>query len=1140
MPKKRKSSVKSANMTTKVYKKLSGGKVAKNFMREYGLYVNEDRAVPDFRDGMKPVQRRLLWVLHDNKCTHTSGFKKSARIVGDTLGKYHPHGDCLDGSTKIYCLNGLTPTIKELYEKGVKSVEGLAYDEKNKRIVPITAHSFRIGQFSKETYNIKLVGGVKVPPVTANHPFYKVDHGWVEAEDVCPGDILLSSRIYMDHSYTSIGSQQAGVPKTLIHTLVGNYKYGDKAGDIFYHKNNNKRDNTSKNIVTGSRAKHAKHHKNDSTLSALEVGRDSMFSENGKYRKAIRKKNSLLMGNYNRTLPIRKAVTIVEKIIADGSDLTVDTYEKYRLEVYNGTKISTLTEKGYSLKDIYNIAKSGGFVVDNSNAMGLIKKASPSDKKVVKDCSDNLILSKASLVVAECIKRKGINFSILHYEKARKYLCKKYGKVSDIGAVYRTLPKFKTLLTQDIQNVESLIKALFPAYLCIVESVDVKTHKEKPMYDFTVDKYANMFIQVGKSKKDRALLCVHNSSIYSALVTMANARNPMVEGHGNWGKPAFDISAAASRYTECRLSKIARWSFDCTEVGKFVKNFDDELDEPLVIPTRLPLLFMNGNEGIGVGVVSKIPPFNFGELLDGLEMFIKKPKSNSGDLIKLVKGPDYPSGGILTSSRKEVQGVLKNGEGSLEYSSKYEIREAKDCHEIVFTSFAPELKVNKAIEKCEALVEKGMIEYVLDQSDKKSDRVVIGYKNSTILKNNVLPIFQTRVSYSFYVTKRTKLKPDSAKQYKVTIMKSGMISLMKKWLDYRRVMETKFLKLQEKKTLEKIAREEAILVAIKHIDYITRELKKANSEDVIRKKFMKKMKITDYQVGVILGMPLRSIMKKNVEEVKARIKAFQVQLKAIRYDIAHIDKYLLRLIGEIRADFGKADRKTLLKSKEVEIQGSSHGGMFVISDGKNLRKLSRVTGQYKVKQVARDGEGISTISSHGVVGQWGLMDIPDSNIDAHYSPVVGIVPFSKEVMVVLTNLGKINIIEHPQRKDDYTAIRLKDKEYVVKAVGLSEGDKLICTSKNGKIKVYKFTDLESKRPYVYGRTAIPKTTKGVDISVYTKGDKILEGGKVVKKPSGKKFFIISEMQYTDKQILTGMQAIKSISKKRPLIHINIK
>lgn len=350
-------------------------------------------------------------------------------------------------------------------------------------------------------------------------------------------------------------------------------------------------------------------------------------------------------------------------------------------------------------------------------------------------------------------------------------------------------------------------------------------------------------------------------------------------------------------------------------------------------------------------------------------------------------------------------------------------------------------------------------------------------------------------------------------------------------------METLYLTREKDKLLKKIEREEALLCAIKNITVIANALKKPNTEGIIKSK----LKLNNFQVDAIMKTPIGSLKKKNEKDIKSNIKKFKDGIKVIENSIKHILTYIINTFSEIRKDFKKDKRGTKLKLNGVEIKGTKTGGMYIISDGKNLRKLQRVTGAFKLSHITKDGAGVSVVSDHGYVSSWDLMGIPDNVIDSKYRPIVGLVPFSKDKIVTLTNFGKINIVANCRGKE-FSAVNLKHDEYVIKALGMSKDDILIATNNLDKIETIYYEDLPVQRNNTRGKNAIIRTTKNVDIFVGGDEDLILQGKEEIEdwgdlKPKG--FYCITDEVYLNKRIKTWEEAKRSIRKKKPSVFKSI-
>jgi intein/homing endonuclease len=227
---------------------------AKENLFEYGEYVVKDRAVPEFRDGLKPVHRHLIYAMHKLNL-HGSDFKKSARVIGDTIGKYHPHGDCLSGNTRVLGCDGSVRKIKNLL--GSDPIWVWSYNEEKQIIEPALAHSFRVGQVTKDIYHIELSNG-DVVKATGNHPFMSVEGKWISTENLEVGQQLVGGQILRE-SYHKL-SLNTHVSCNL-HELSGAYLYDDKDTDeIYHHSDGDRENNRPDNIVVLDRSEHASHH----------------------------------------------------------------------------------------------------------------------------------------------------------------------------------------------------------------------------------------------------------------------------------------------------------------------------------------------------------------------------------------------------------------------------------------------------------------------------------------------------------------------------------------------------------------------------------------------------------------------------------------------------------------------------------------------------------------------------------------------------------------------------------------------------------------------------------------------------------------------------------------------------------------
>ena len=236
-----------------------------------------------------------------------------------------------------------------------------------------------------------------------------------------------------------------------------------------------------------------------------------------------------------------------------------------------------------------------------------------------------------------------------------------------------------------------------------------------------------------------------DQSVYDALVRLAqdfSTRYTLIEGQGNFGNIDGD-NAAAMRYTETKLTKISEFILNGIEEDtvKFKKTYDGELEEPEILPSLFPNILANGSSGIAVGMATSIPPHNVNEVCEALIHLNNKPTSTIRDLLKFIKGPDFPTGGILNNNKKEIYKAYNTGRGFFEIKSKYKIEDlGRGLYQIVVTEIPYSVNKSKLIEKIANVIvnkKNKLLEHVSDESDERI-RIVLRPKNRSVNPNDLM------------------------------------------------------------------------------------------------------------------------------------------------------------------------------------------------------------------------------------------------------------------------------------------------------------------------------------------------------------------------------------------------------------------
>ncbi len=408
-----------------------------------------------------------------------------------------------------------------------------------------------------------------------------------------------------------------------------------------------------------------------------------------------------------------------------------------------------------------------------------------------------------------------------------------------------------------------------------------------------------------------------DSACYEAMVLMAQHftyRYPLVDGQGNWGSQDDPKSFAAMRYTESRLQNYADVLLG--ELGQgtvdWKPNFDGTLDEPEVLPARLPNVLLNGGSGIAVGMATDIPPHNLNEVAKACIHLLDKSEATVRDVCKIIKGPDFPTEAEIITPRNEILEMYKTGRGSLKARATY----TKENGEIVISALPYQVSGSKVLEQIAMQMQKKKLPMVVDLRDESDHenptRIVIVPRSNRVDCDSVM-------SHLFSTT-------DLEKNYRVNFNMIGInkrpqvkdiVTLLKEWLQFRTVTVRRRLQHRLDKILDRLHILDGLLIAFLNIDEVIKIIRK---EDKPRPALMKKFKISDRQAEAILELKLRQLAR--LEEIK--IKAEQKELNAERETLEQLLKSATRLKtfikNEIKTDaekFGDERRSRLVERDEA-------------------------------------------------------------------------------------------------------------------------------------------------------------------------------------------------------------------------------
>ncbi|MCF7875309.1 MAG: DNA gyrase subunit A [Candidatus Omnitrophica bacterium] len=414
-----------------------------------------------------------------------------------------------------------------------------------------------------------------------------------------------------------------------------------------------------------------------------------------------------------------------------------------------------------------------------------------------------------------------------------------------------------------------------------------------------------------------------DSAVYDALVRMAqdfSLRYPLIDGQGNFGSIDGD-PAAAMRYSECRMSRPSDYILQDIEKDtvKFFPNFDNSLKEPEVLPSVLPNLICNGASGIAVGMSTNIPPHNLGEVCDALMYLIDNPQASVKKLHKYIKGPDFPTGGIICG-KTDILNIYKSGRGKLTVRARAAVEKEKNREYIVITEIPYQLNKTTLLEQIANIINKGKIEGVSDlrdESDRDGIRVVIELKRAAqaeIILNQLYKHTSMETTFGAIFLALVNRTPQLL----------GLKEMLAHHISFRKEVIVRRTKFLLKKAERRAHILEGLKIALENLDRIIQIIKKAKDPAAAEKTLIKEFKLTHLQAQAILQMQLQRLCalerKKIEQEYEELLKKIE-QLKSILVSEKKQESLIKEELKEIKEKFSDPRRTDIVAEKEeIEVE----------------------------------------------------------------------------------------------------------------------------------------------------------------------------------------------------------------------------
>ncbi len=418
-----------------------------------------------------------------------------------------------------------------------------------------------------------------------------------------------------------------------------------------------------------------------------------------------------------------------------------------------------------------------------------------------------------------------------------------------------------------------------------------------------------------------------DSSVYDALVRMVqdfSLRYPLVDGQGNFGSVDGD-SAAAYRYTEARLTPMAMEMLADIDKGTvdYVANYDDRLQEPRVLPSGIPNLVVNGSSGIAVGMATNIPPHNLREVIAAVVHLIAKPDASPADIRKLIKGPDFPTGGYIYG-REGIKNYQETGRGRIVMRARavIEEKESSNKSQIVVTEIPYQVNKARLVEQIADQVKDGKLEGISalrDESDRDGMRIVVELKRDAIPRVVLNQLYKHTTMQATFGVINLALVPDvNTGQLVPKVM--PLKELLEHYITHRHEVVVRRTQFDLDKALDREHILEGLKIAVDNIDAVIKLIRAAEDTPKASTQLQARFKLSERQAEAILNMRLAKLTGLEIEKLEQELKEVRAEIKELRSILASRDKRMKIMTDELLALSAKYgdDRRTEITSDEGE------------------------------------------------------------------------------------------------------------------------------------------------------------------------------------------------------------------------------
>jgi DNA gyrase subunit A len=636
-----------------------------------------------------------------------------------------------------------------------------------------------------------------------------------------------------------------------------------------------------------------------------------------------------------------------------------------------------------------------------------------------------------------------------------------------------------------------------------------------------------------------------DSAVYDSMVRMAQdfaMRYPLVNGQGNFGSMDGD-NAAAYRYTEAKMEKIADEMLADIEKDTvdFRPNYDGRLKEPTVLPSRIPALLLNGSMGIAVGMATNIPPHNLTEVMNGVKHLIDNPEATVEDLMQFIKGPDFPTGGIIYDA-EAIKTAYATGRGSIVMRGKADIEEIKGGKfQIVITEIPYQVNKASLVEATANLVRDKKvngISDIRDESSREGVRVVIELKRDAYPKKILNQLYKyTNLQTSFGFNMIALIDGIQPRLLDLKL-------ILEQFISHRQVVVTRRTEFELRVAKARAHILEGLKIALDDIDAVIETIKKSETKEIAKENLIKKFRLSEIQAKAILEMRLQTLAglerKKIEDELKEKLD-FIKECEAILADPKKVLAIIKEEVEEIITKYGDERRTQVVPHAVGEFNAKAlipnEPMIVVLTKGGYIKRMSPTVyrtqgrgGKGVLGMTTKDEDEIACIlhvkahdeiyyfTNRGRVFRLPTYEVPQSSRTAKGQAIVNLLQLEQgewvtamldmtktndKYLFMATNLGTVKKTPIKDfenvRKSGLIAIKLRDDDLLDWVRPVSETDQIIIITRNGQCIRFKQEDVRSM-----GRASMG--VRGIRL----KGDDEVVGMEVVKNEESSRLLVVME------------------------------